>query len=277
MHEFQEGKLRSIYIWSRQKMNSPYSKKTGCVSMILRSPRPHRTIIRKLYTGILQSPRTMEQHYRCLFWNNVGCGWPVRCGNNSPCGRGHRRSLTLACLHGLQPFVSFFLCAAERASLRTWRDLSAQSVSRLTVWELFLPICSGLCFSMSLAHIFESQLWPACGTFSLHKFTVEEVLGDTSIVNTHDVAEPAHTSVSAAWTCWCIQLCPGQCCLGPCPARWCSECVWGCAFAFVGSAMSRTHCHIGGCSRRRLNRSGSLCAQSACCCSMLSLSIWSWW
>ena len=46
----------------------------------------------------------------------------------------------------LQPFFSFpFPCAAERASLRSWRDLSAQSVSRLTVRGLLLPSCSGQC------------------------------------------------------------------------------------------------------------------------------------
>ena len=32
-----------------------------------------------------------------------------------------------------------------------------------------------------------------------------------------------------------------------------------------------------GCSRRRLCSSGTLNAQAASCCTMLSLSVWSWW
>ena len=38
-----------------------------------------------------------------------------------------------------------FISVAERACLWSWRDLSAQSVSRLTVWGLLLPSCSGQC------------------------------------------------------------------------------------------------------------------------------------
>ena len=111
----------------------------------------------------------MELHSRCLFGYNVRCGWPVRWENDSPCGRGHRWSLTLACLHGLQPFFSFsFLHAAERASFLSWRDLSALSVSRLTIWGLLLPSCSGQCSRLlrsSCTHLW-IMLWSSCGTFS---------------------------------------------------------------------------------------------------------------
>ena len=177
----------------------------------------------------------------------------------------------LACLHGLQPFFSFsFPCAAERASLRSWRDLPAQSVSRLTVWGLLLPSCSGRCSSL---------LGPFCthlriaAVVCLWDVFPARVLHRGGFFWGGSVCRPcarrgrasAHVSVSAAWTCWCIQLFLGQCCLGPCAARWCSESVGGCAcekhwaFAPVGHAMSETRCHTGECSRRRLCRSGPVC------------------
>ena len=79
--------------------------------------------------GILQSRKTMELCSRCLFWYSVGCGWPVRCGNDSPCGRGHRRRLMLACLHGLQPFFSFsFPCAVHFFLLHYFSTMNGKAV-----------------------------------------------------------------------------------------------------------------------------------------------------
>ena len=186
----------------------------------------------------------MELRSRCLFWHSVECGKLVRCGNDNPRGRGHRRSLTLACLHGLQRFYSFsFPSAAERASLQSWRDHSAQSVSRLTVWGLLLPSCSGRCprlLGPSCTHLWIAAvvcLWDVFPARVLHR---GGLWGSVRRPSARRGRASAYVSVSAVWTCWCIQLCPGQCCLGPCPARWCSECVggWSESWAAVGPQLS---------------------------------------
>ena len=148
--------------------------------------------------GILQSQKTMELRSKCLFWNNIGCGWPVRGRNDSPCGRGHRQSLTLVYLHGLQPFFSFsFLRAAAWASLRSWRDLSAQPVSRLTIWGLLLPSCSGQCSRLlgpSCTH-----LWIAAMVCLWDVFPAQVLrrggLWVPSVVHAHNVAKPVHMSL----------------------------------------------------------------------------------
>ena len=60
-------------------------------------------------------------------------------------------------------------------------------------------------FEAFRSSIFESQLWSACGTFFLHKFSVEEIFGDPSVVHAHDVAEPSlfqqrkHAGVSSSF------------------------------------------------------------------------------
>ena len=181
--------------------------------------------------------------------------------------------------------ILFSLCCWASVSSKLERPFCTVCL-RLTVWGLLFPSCSGQCSRLlgpSCTHLWIAAvvcLWEVFPAWVLHR---GGLWGSVHRPCARCGRASAYVSVSAVWTCWCIQLFPGQYCLGPCPARWCSECVGGCAyekhwaFAPVGHAMSRTRCHTGECSRRRLCRSGSLCARSACCCSMLSLSVWSWW
>ena len=125
-----------------------------------------------------------------------GCGWPVRFGNDSPCGRGHRWSLTLISLRGLQPFFSFsFRWAAERASLWNWRDLSALSVSRLTIWGLLLPSCSGRCSRLlgpSCTHLWIAAVVCLSDVFPAQVLRRGGLWGS---VRRSCMAEPARTSL----------------------------------------------------------------------------------
>ena len=117
--------------------------------------------------GILQSRKTMELRSRCLFWYSVGCGWPVRCESDSSRGRGHRRSLTLACLHGLQPFFHSLFFAIASVSSKLERPLCTvclqadrlRAVASQLFWSMFKVFRSLLRTSLvCLWDIFHAQV-----------------------------------------------------------------------------------------------------------------------
>ena len=71
-----------------------------------------------------------------------------------------------------------------------------------------LPSCCSLCgydflgvrgnahgFQIPLADVFVAQMRTASGALSLHKLSVQEILGDPAIVHSDDMSEPAQASL----------------------------------------------------------------------------------
>ena len=104
----------------------------------------------------------------------------------------------MVCFPGYGPSFSVPLfCSVGKVPFRTGRGPAAQSASILFALWLWLPRSSCQCPwpSDPLADIFVAQMQSASGALSLHKLSVQEILGDLAIIHSDYRSEPAQASL----------------------------------------------------------------------------------